>query len=164
MDAKTAVLTRLDAWGIAYQVTEHPAVFTIGEMEALGLPAHGLVCKNLFLRDCKGKRHFLVVLPGDKTADLKSLAQQLGSTSLSFASQQRLQAHLGLHKGEVTPLGLLNGRANGVELVFDRSLVEHTMPLGVHPNTNTATVWLAFADLLRVVERCGNPVRYVQLD
>ena len=164
MDAKAEVLARLDAWGIACQVTEHPAVFTIGEMEALGLPVHGLVCKNLFLRDSKGKRHFLVVLPGDKTADLKRLAQQLGSTPLSFASEQRLQEHLGLRRGEVTPLGLLNGRAAGVEVVFDRSLAEQTRPLGVHPNTNTATVWLAFADLLHVVESCGSPVRYVQLD
>lgn len=76
--------------------------------------------KNLFLRDAKGKRHFLVVLDKDKRADLKALQEQLSCSKLSFASEERLKKHLGLSRGSVTPLGILNDAQGMVELVFDR--------------------------------------------
>ena len=147
MSDRSAALARLDALGVAYELTEHPAVFTIDEMEQLGLTGGGTVCKNLFLRDAKGRRHFLVVIPGDCRADLKSIETQLGSTRLSFASAERLQRYLGLIGGEVTPLGIINDPDAAVEVVFDRSL-EGNPRVGVHPNDNTATVWLAFDDSL----------------
>ena len=79
--------------------------------------------KNLFLRDAKGKRHFLVVLDKDKRADLKALQEQLSCSKLSFASEERLKKHLGLSRGSVTPLGILNDAQGMVELVFDRDLI-----------------------------------------
>lgn len=90
----------LDGMGISYEVEEHAPVFTIDEMRELGIK--GSVCKNLFLRDAKGRQHFLVVLPGDRQADLGALAAALGSSKLSFASEERLMKHLGLTKGSVT--------------------------------------------------------------
>ena len=156
------VLQRLDALGIPYELEEHPAVFTIDEMEALGIGARGEVCKNLFLRDAKGRRHFLVVLPGEKRADLETLRAQLGSSKLGFASAERLERYLGLHQGEVTPMGVLNDREAAVEVVFDRDLERFPL-LGVHPNDNTATLWLTFPDIRRVVEQNGNQIRYVTL-
>lgn len=86
MTEREKVFARLEELGVSYEVTEHPAVFTIGEMDALGLTAKGEVCKNLFLRDAKGRRHFLVVVPGEARADLRALAAQLESSKLSFAS------------------------------------------------------------------------------
>ena len=80
----------LNQLGFAFSVTEHPAVFSIDEMKNLGLSLKGDVCKNLFLRDSAGKRHFLVTLPNDKVAPLKALQQILGTSRLSFASQKRL--------------------------------------------------------------------------
>ena len=108
MTEREKVFARLEELGVSYEVTEHPAVFTIGEMDALGLTAKGEVCKNLFLRDAKGRRHFLVVVPGEARADLRALAAQLESSKLSFASAERLEKYLGLKQGEVTPLGVLN--------------------------------------------------------
>ena len=131
-------------------------------MDALGLTAKGEVCKNLFLRDAKGRRHFLVVVPGEARADLRALAAQLESSKLSFASAERLEKYLGLKQGEVTPLGVLNDADAAVEVVFDRGL-ERFPCLGVHPNDNTATVWLSLADILRVVEGNGNEIRWVTL-
>lgn len=162
MTEREKVFARLEELGVSYEVTEHPAVFTIGEMDALGLTAKGEVCKNLFLRDAKGRRHFLVVVPGEARADLRALAAQLESSKLSFASAERLEKYLGLKQGEVTPLGVLNDADAAVEVVFDRGL-ERFPCLGVHPNDNTATVWLSLADILRVVERNGNEIRWVTL-
>ena len=156
MTEREKVFARLEELGIPCEVTEHPAVFTIDEMDSLGITAKGEVCKNLFLRDAKGKRHFLVVVPGE------TRAEQLESSKLSFASAERLEKYLGLRQGEVTPLGVLNDADAAVEVVFDRGL-EKFPRLGVHPNDNTATVWLSLADILRVVEENGNEIRWVTL-
>jgi Ala-tRNA(Pro) deacylase len=156
------VFDRLKALGIPYEVVQHPAVFSIEEMDSLGVDFNGEICKNLFLRDAKGRRHFLVVLQKDKKADLKNLAQQLESTALSFASPERLFKYLGLHKGEVTPLGVLNDTEHAVEVFFDEDLAG--LPrLGVHPNDNTATVMISYENLIKVIERNGHTVRTVRI-
>lgn len=105
MEEKEKVLARLEALGIPYELTEHPAVYTIEEMDNLKITEKGDVCKNLFLRDAKGTRHFLVVLDKDKKADLKKIQEQLGSSRLSFASEERLMKHLGPQQGVRHPAG-----------------------------------------------------------
>lgn len=129
-------------------------------MDNMDLNRFGDGCKNLFLRDDKGRRHFLLVLPKDKTADLKDIQKQLGCSRLGFASEERLYKYLGLHKGEVTPLGIINDTGADVEVVIDQDLVGKNK-LGVHPNDNTASVWLAFDSLKLVIEQNGNVIHYV---
>lgn len=150
----------LDGMGISYEVEEHAPVFTIDEMRELGIK--GSVCKNLFLRDAKGRQHFLVVLPGDRQADLGALAAALGSSKLSFASEERLMKHLGLTKGSVTPLTVIQDPDHTVQVLLDESLTGMDR-LGVHPLVNTATLWISGADLLRFVRSCGNPVKIVSI-
>ena len=162
MEEKEKVLARLEALGIPYELTEHPAVYTIEEMDNLKITEKGDVCKNLFLRDAKGTRHFLVVLDKDKKADLKKIQEQLGSSRLSFASEERLMKHLGLSKGSVTPLGILNDAENTVEVVLDEDL-KGRKRLGLHPNTNTATVWLDCEDVLKFIRADGHEITYVTL-
>ncbi|WML34221.1 prolyl-tRNA synthetase associated domain-containing protein [Clostridium sp. OS1-26] len=162
MSAQEKVFEKLNELNIKYEVVNHPAVFTIEEMDALSITEQGDVCKNLFLRDEKGKRHFLVVLDKDKKADLKDIQKQLGSTRLSFASAERLDKYLKLQKGEVTPLGVINDEEGSVEVVFDNDLVGKTK-LGVHPNDNTATVWISFEDLKKVVDQNGNKIKYLTI-
>jgi Ala-tRNA(Pro) deacylase len=160
MTEREKALQQLDDMNITYTLKEHPAVYTIEEMEHLGV-ADG-VAKNLFLRDAKGTRHFLVVLPKDKQVDIKAISAQLGCTRLSFASEERLGKYLKLTKGSVSPLGVLNDPDGNVEVVFDKEL-KKTERLGVHPNDNTATVWMSFEDLHSVVKRNGNVVRFIEL-
>lgn len=155
------VLQTLAEQNIPYQLWEHPAVYTIEEMDALDLPAPEAVVKNLFLRDAKGRRYFLVVLSKEKQADLRALGERLG-VKLSFASSERLAACMGLEKGSVTPFGVLNDQERKVEVLLDQDL--RTRPLvAVHPNENTATVALAPEDLLQVLEDHGNPVTWLEL-
>lgn len=162
MSAKEKVFEKLNELNLKYEVMNHPAVFTIEEMDALSITEQGDVCKNLFLRDEKGKRHFLVVLDKDKKADLKDIQKQLGSTRLSFASAERLDKYLKLQKGEVTPLGVINDEEGSVEVVFDNDLIGKTK-LGVHPNDNTATVWISFEDLKKVIDHNGNKIKYLNI-
>lgn len=160
MNMKEKVFQELDALQISYEVCNHPAVFTIDEMESLGICEQGDVCKNLFLRDAKGKRHFLIVLNKDKTANLKDIRHQLGCTALSFASEERVEKYLKLSKGSITPLGIINDMDCSVEIVFDRDLIGKEK-LGVHPNDNTATVWISFDSLKKVIEQNGNTINYI---
>ena len=157
-----AVTDALDSLDIDYEITEHPPVYTIDEMKNLGITHKGDVVKNLFLRDAKGKRHFLVVLDKDKRADLKAIQEQLSCSKLSFASEERLKKHLGLSRGSVTPLGILNDAQGMVELVFDRDLIGRRR-LGVHPNENTATIWISFDNLKKISQAFHHPIQYVSL-
>jgi Ala-tRNA(Pro) deacylase len=159
-DMREKTLQKLKEMNITYTMEEHPAVYTIEEMENLGICED--VVKNLFLRDAKGTRHFLVVLPKDKQADIKKISEQIGSSRLSFASEERLGRYLKLTPGSVSPLGILNDADASVEVVFDKAL-KGQKRVGVHPNDNTATVWLSFDDLQGIIKRNGNMIRFISL-
>lgn len=157
MEQKERVLKVLKEMGVAFEMEEHPPVFTIDEMDQIGISDRGLVVKNLFLRDAKGKRHFLVVLHKDKQADLKKIQEVIGCTKLSFASEDRLKNHLNLTKGSVTPLGVINDETCCVEVLMDADLLG-ARRLGVHPNDNRATVWISYEDLVKIITEHGNNI------
>ena len=92
-------MQRLDELSVSYELKEHPAAFTMEELDELHLNDNNEICKNLFLRDYKGKRHALVILRGDKHADLPLIRDEIGSTRLSFASDERLSKYLDVKKG-----------------------------------------------------------------
>ena len=96
--------------------------------------------------DAKGKRHFLVTCDEKKKVDLKALGRTLGAGNLSFASEERLEEHLGLKQGSVSPFGLMNDPDHTVEFFIDKDL-SRCKSLGIHPLENTATVFLSFKDL-----------------
>jgi Ala-tRNA(Pro) deacylase len=162
MEARDEVLRKLEGTGVAYEMEEHPAVYTIDDMNALGIGERGTVVKNLFLRDANGKRHFLVILAPHKQADLKTIRAQIGSSALSFASEERLGRLMKLTKGAVSPLGILNDTDRSVEVLYDSDLVGNER-LGIHPNDNTATLWLSFEALENVVRRNGNSMRPITI-
>lgn len=149
----------LERLGIPYREVEHEPAFTVEEMESLPFIRDIGYAKNLFLRDAKGRRHFLVVVRKDTTVNLDVLAGQIGSTRLSFASEKRLWDYLKLTKGSVSPLGILNDQSKSVEVILDERLKDAD-PFGVHPNINSATVILAFSDLVGIIRDHGNPMRF----
>ena len=118
-------------------------------------------CKNLFLRNQKGTKHYLVILNYLKRADLQGGADQIGDGKLSFASPERLMTHLGVTPGSVSPFGLIHDRDHIVRVVLDRDLKDAER-ISFHPNINTATVVLAFADFVRFLDvvRQPGPVRH----
>jgi Ala-tRNA(Pro) deacylase len=148
---------------IDYRVVNHTAVHTMEEMAKLQLDIGCTVIKNLFLRDQKGRKFFLVCMKGDKRVNLQLITRKLGiSGSLSFANAAQLKEKLGLLPGSVTPLGILNDESRSVQIVLDKAFLDDEL-VGVHPNENTATVILRFEDLLRILDEHKNPISYMEL-
>jgi Ala-tRNA(Pro) deacylase len=141
---------------------EHPAVMTVEESERLVPKLPGAKTKNLFLRDRKGARHFLVTAPHDIAVDLEALGAALGAGRLGFASPERLRKHLGLTPGAVSLLGLVNDEAGAVEFVIDRSLWE-AGAVHAHPLVNTATMVVSHADLERFLAATRHAPRVIDL-
>ena len=147
--------------GIQYEITEHGAVFNMEELDAVELPYPDCDAKNLFVRDDKKRNYYLITVKGDKRVDLKLFQQTFGTRKLSFASADDLMALMGLIPGSVTPLGLLSDSECKVELYFDSAFLGGLA--GVHPNDNTATVWLKAKDLIGLIQDHGNTVHVVEL-
>lgn len=142
---------------IAYEVHDHPAVFTVEEAARHRSDIVYGECKNLFLRNKKGNKHFLVTISGDKNLDLDALGDLLGE-KIGFASKERLVQYLGLTRGAVSPFGLINDREHQVQFILDKELLKNAK-LGFHPNVNTQTLIITSGDLLRFLEQTGHVPR-----
>ena len=153
---KQETLDYLTGRGVPFEVTEHGAVFNMEELDAVPLPYPDRDAKNLFVRDDKKRNNYLITVRGDKRVDLKEFQRAQGTRKLSFASPEDLAALLGLIPGAVTPLGLLNDEERRVTLYLDAAFGDGQV--GVHPNDNTATVWLKAPDLVKLIGDHGNPV------
>ena len=147
--------------GISYEVTEHQAVYNMQELDAVALPYPEWDAKNLFVRDDKKRNYYLITVKGDKRVDLKEFRKRHGLRNLSFASADDLMAIMGLIPGAVTPLGLLCDAERRVHFYLDADFVHHM--IGVHPNDNTATVWLNAGDLAALIREHGNEVHIAEL-
>ncbi|MEO8451809.1 MAG: prolyl-tRNA synthetase associated domain-containing protein [Gemmatimonadota bacterium] len=153
----------LDAHAIPYVRLDHPAVFTCEEAERL-VPAEPIAVhtKNLFLRDKKGRRHWLLVTTCAKPVDLKQLASRIGADNLSLASPERLLKYLGVTPGAVTLLGVLNDREHEVIVLIDRDVWE-AKALRCHPLVNTATLVISQSDLRRLLAITGHTPQVIDV-
>jgi len=156
------VFDYLSEMNINCEIVEHPAVYTIEDMDSLHIDTNNQIAKNLFVRDDKKKRYFIISVQKDKHVDLKGLKAKIDSRPLSFAPESALQEILGLDKGSVTPLGILNDANCRVEVVLDNEL-RHFHHIGIHPNDNRATIWIKPKDLETVIKRHGNTISYVEI-
>ncbi len=146
---------------IDFEVTEHKAVFNMEELSEVDLPYPECDAKNLFVRDEKKKNYYLITVKGDKRVNLKEFRKAHGLKNLSFASPEDLLNILKLTPGSVTPLGLLNDEENKVHFYLDQEF--NGGKIGVHPNDNTATVWLNVSDLIKIIENSGNKVTVTEI-
>lgn len=158
---KSEIYEYLTGRNIPFEITEHPAVFSMGELSDVVLPYPEWDAKNLFVRDDKKQNYYLITVRGDKRVDLKAFRREQGLRNLSFASPEDLLEILGLIPGSVSPFGLLNDTEHRVHFYLDQEFEGH--PIGVHPNDNTATVWLQAADLMALVQAHGNTAEYAPL-
>jgi Ala-tRNA(Pro) deacylase len=135
---------------------KHPPVFTCEEADRLCKDVKGAKSKNIFLRNKKGKKHYLIVVSSDKRIDLKSLSERIGESGLSFASEGRLEKYLGCTKGSVSLFGLINDANKEVKVLFDEDLW-NAERLHYHPpGDNAASIELSGKDLQKFLKWCGN--------
>lgn len=146
---------------ISYEITEHPAVFNMEELDAVELPYPEWDAKNLFVRDDKKKNYYLITVKGEKRVNLKEFRKQQGLRPLSFASAEDLLEIMALQPGSVSPLGLLNDEKSRVRFFLDSEFDGNK--IGIHPNDNTATVWLQAKDLMELIEKHGNEAEFVDV-
>ena len=157
------VYTLLDSLDIRYERYDHAPVFTCDEADA-AVPNHAAVqTKNLFLRDKRGRRHFLLVTTCEKAVDIKRFADQIDADHLSFGSPERLAKYLGVTPGSVTVLGLMNDTAGAVELYVDVE-VWATHSWRCHPLINSVTLVITRLDIERFLAKTGHAPRVVQLE
>jgi len=160
MDHKAEIVySYLADLGITYVKHEHPAVYTVEEANQHWDTISGMHCKNLFMRDKKGRKHFLVVVESSKQVDIKALNEILGER-LSFASPERLLKYLGLEPGSVSPFGLINNEDDEVSLLLDYD-IDSAIEVSFHPNVNTVTLTLQKEDFLKYVAAVGNQWSFV---
>jgi Ala-tRNA(Pro) deacylase len=161
-DPIAQVTSALEALGISYGLYKHPPVFTGEEAARHWAGIDATHVKNLFLRNKKGDRHYLVILEIEKEADLRHLVKVIGDDRLSFGSPERLMARLGLTPGSVSPFGLLNDPTHAVRVIVDGDL-KNADRLIFHPNINTASLTISRTDFERFLASRGNIVRWLKL-
>lgn len=147
--------------GIEVEITEHQAVYNMAELDSVDLPYPDRDAKNLFVRDDKKRNYYLISVKDDKRVNLKEFRKAQGLRSLSFASADDLAKIMDLTPGSVSPLGILNDEERKVTFFLDEAFKGGLV--GVHPNDNTATIWLDADALMHIVEEHGNEARYVDL-
>jgi Ala-tRNA(Pro) deacylase len=155
------VYEALDRLGISYRKYDHPPVFTVEQAVVHWKDIEGAHCKNLFVRNKPGNRHYLIIAEHLKPINLPALARKIGDSRLSFASEERLGRHLGLHPGEVGPFGLLADEKHEVTVLIDAGLRDAAF-VSFHPNVNTATLTISVADLEKFLAWRGNRVRFLE--
>lgn len=162
MRGQNELYTKLEQLNIDYQYREHPPVATIEEARLYWKDMDSGRCKNIFLRNHKGNRHYLVVLEHLQNVVMKDLEQKLKQGKLSFASEKRLNKYLGLNPGSVSPFGIINDTDHHVHLFLDKKLLEFEN-LSFHPNINTASLVIKTKDLIRFIEDHGNSYEFIKL-
>ena len=148
---------------IWYEISEHKAVYNMQDLSEIDLPYPEADAKNIFVRDDKKRNYYLITILGQKRVNLKEFKNKNNTRNLSFASEEDLLKILGLTPGAVTPFGLLNDKENIVKYYIDSALCKEEGLIGIHPNDNTATVWMKTKDLIEIIKEYGNEVYIIDI-
>jgi Ala-tRNA(Pro) deacylase len=152
----------LEELSIQFDYHEHPPAPTIEEAKKYWKDLDATHCKNIFFRNHKGNRHYLVILEHTRDLDIHDLEKRLKQGKLSFASDERMYRYLGLTPGSVTPFGLINDQEHHVHVFLDENLLR-SRTISFHPCINTASIILKMEDFLRFLNWTGNGYEFLQL-
>ena len=139
-----------------------PAVPTVEEASKYWKDILATHCKNLFFRNHKGNRHYLVIAECSKNLPIRLLESFLKQGKLTFASEERMWKYLGLKPGSVSPFGLLNDEEHHVHVFLDADL-KLSEKISFHPNDNTASLVIPYTGFLKYLEYVGNTYEYIDL-
>lgn len=156
------VFNALEALNIRFEVIYHPPTPTVEEALIYWKDLEAIHCKNLFFRNHKGNRHYLVIFECMQQLNIRDLEQRLKQGKLSFASPERMERYLGLSPGSVSPFGLINDIEKHVTVFIDQNLAK-AKKLSFHPNENTASLSLSTKDFIKFLEASGNEFHFIAL-
>jgi len=147
---------------IWYKITEHDAVFNMKDLSKIELLYPSCIAKNLFVCDDKKRNYYLITVKGDKRVDLKEFKIKNNTRALSLASEKDLFNIMNLFPGSVTPLGLLSDNDLKVTFYLDKAFFDDEKIIGIHPNDNTATLWIKLEDLVEIIKEHGNQINIAE--
>jgi Ala-tRNA(Pro) deacylase len=147
---------------IQFEYHEHPPLATIEDAKIHWKDYNSGRCKNIFFRNHKGDRHYLVILEHLRQLNIRDLEKRIKQGKLTFASNKRLKKYLGVEPGSVSPFGLINDTEMHVHLFIDDKLNEFDR-LAFHPNINTASVVISKYDFIKFMRYVGNTYEFIQL-
>jgi Ala-tRNA(Pro) deacylase len=147
---------------IQVEYHEHPPLATIEDAIIHWKDYNSGLCKNIFFRNHKGDRHYLVILEHLRQLNIKDLEKRLRQGKLTFASDKRLKKYLGVEPGSVSPFGLINDIDKHVHLFIDEKLNESDR-LTFHPNINSASLVVSKSDFMRFLIYTGNSFEFIKL-
>ncbi|MEZ5081938.1 MAG: prolyl-tRNA synthetase associated domain-containing protein [Bacteroidales bacterium] len=162
MNGQPELYKILEELNIPFEYYEHPPAPTIEEAIKYWKDLKATHCKNIFFRNHKGNRHYLVILEHTQDLDIHDLEKRLKQGKLSFASPKRMMKYLGVTPGSVTPFGLINDKENHVHLFLDENLKKSTT-ISFHPCINTASLVISFEDFEKFLSFSGNSHEYLKL-
>jgi Ala-tRNA(Pro) deacylase len=152
----------LERLSIQFEYHEHPPLATIEDAKIHWKNYNSGRCKNIFFRNHKGDKHYLVILEHLRQLNIHDLEKRLRQGKLSFASDLRLKKHLGVEPGSVSPFGLINDTEHNVHLFIDEKLNEFDR-LAFHPNINTASLVVSKSDFLKFLDYTGNTFEFIRM-
>jgi len=162
MNGDKRIYELLEKLEIHFDYYEHPPAPTVEIAMQYWKGIEATHCKNLFFRNHKGNRHYLVILDCRYILDIKDLEKRLKQGKITFASEQRMITYLGLTPGSVTPFGLINDNLNHVYVYLDENIIK-SKKISFHPCINTALLVISFADFERFMRWTGNGYEYLEL-
>jgi Ala-tRNA(Pro) deacylase len=162
MNGSEKLYQLLENMNIPFEYLEHPEAPTIEIARQYWKGHDAKHCKNLFFRNHKGNRHYLVILDCDCDMDIHSIEKMLHQGKLSFASEQRMMKYLGVAPGSVSPFGLINDHENHVHVFLDRHL-QHAQRLSFHPCINTASLIITKDDFIRFMDHTMNRYEWLEV-
>ncbi len=146
--------------GIEFKIHKHPAVYTCEQTEKFAESVAGIHAKNLFLKDKKSERFYLIIIPFGEKLNIKDFEKRL-KTKLSFAKQEQLKKVLKLTPGSVSPFGLINDKKN-LTIVLISKKIFNSEVVGFHPNINTETLELTRENFHKYLETLKNKIEVIE--
>ena len=156
------LLDELQKLDIKYEIVHHPAAKTTAEADAYIAGKIGVRTKSMFLKD-KKKNFYLVIMDDAKRMDFKEFQELTGTKRISMAHDSDIEDQLGLEAGIVSPFGIMNNAAHNIQIYFDQDMLAENIPLTVHPNSNTHTIFLSAADLMKFIKAQGFDYQIIDL-
>ncbi len=164
LDKEIRCYDLLDKLGICYQRVDHEAAMTMEACQAIDLALDAVICKNLLLCNRQRTAFYLLMLPGDKSFRTSVLSKRIGSSRLSFAPAEDMEAYLDITPGSVSVLGLMNDKENHVQLLLDEDVLKGEF-FGCHPCINTSSLRLRTRDLTeKILPAIGHAPQILSLE
>lgn len=156
MEFKEIVYAKLAEMKVPFSVINHKAIFSEKDTEENIFDNDVIIGKNLFLRNNKKNKYYLISLPLNKRANLDKLAELLGEKRLSFANELELKECLNITPGSVSYLNVItaNGKVEKykeITYIVDKEFFKADK-VGFHPSDNTATVVTSPDSILKLYE------------